>query len=55
MYRGVKLLEHAMKFAEKVLEKRLRKTVAIDDMQFSFMPDKGTINAVVILTYKKNT
>ena len=25
MYRGVKLLEHAMKFAKKVLEKRLRK------------------------------
>ena len=49
MCRGVKLLEHAMKIVEKLLEKRLRKIVTIDDMQFGFMPGKGTIDAVFIL------
>ena len=39
-----------MKIVEKVLEKRLRKIVAIDDMQFCFMPGKGTIYAVSILS-----
>ena len=50
MYRGVKLLEHAMKIFEKVLEKRLKTIVMIDDMQIGFMPGKGTIDAVLILT-----
>ena len=49
MHMGVKLLEHATKIVEKVLEKRLRKIVTIDDMQFGFMPSKGTIDAVFIL------
>ena len=49
MYGGDKLLEHAMKIVEKVLEKRLRKIVTIDDMQFGFMSGKGTIDAVFIL------
>ena len=48
-YRGVKLLEHAMKIVEKVLEKRLRRMVKVDEMQFGFMPGKGTIDAVFIL------
>ena len=49
MHSDVKLLEHAMKIAEKVLEKRSRKIVTIDDMQFDFIPGKGTIDAVSIL------
>ena len=36
-YRGVKLLEHAMKIVEKVLERRLRCMVKVDEMQFGFM------------------
>ena len=48
-YRGVKLLEHAMKIVEKVLEKRMRRMVKVDEMQFGFMPRKGTIDAVFIL------
>lgn len=40
-YRGVKLLEHAMKIVERVLKARLRRLVNIDDMQFGFMPEKG--------------
>ena len=33
----------------KLLKRYLRKIVAIDDMQFGFMPGKGTIDAVFIL------
>ena len=48
-YRGVKLLEHAMKIVEKVLERKLRRVVKVEEMQFGFMPGKGTIDAVFIL------
>ena len=47
-YRGVKLLEHGMKVVERVLEKRLREIIKIDDMQFGFMPGKGTVDAIFI-------
>ena len=46
-YRGVKLLEHAMKIVEKVLARY--GLVKVDEMQFVFMPGKGTIDAVFIL------
>ena len=36
IYRGIKLLEHAIKIVVKVLEKRFR-IATIDDMQFGFM------------------
>ena len=48
-YRGVKLLEHAMKTVERVLENRKRELVTIDDMQFGFKPGKGTTHALLIL------
>ena len=48
-YRGVKLLEHAMKIVERVLEKRIRSMVNVDEMQFGYMPGKGTVDAVFIL------
>ena len=48
-YRGVKLLEHAMKIVERVLEKRIKELVKVDDMQFGFMPGKGTVDALFIL------
>ena len=48
-YRGVRLLEHAMKIFERVLEMRIKKIVKVDDMQFGFMPGKGTIDALFIL------
>ena len=35
---GIKLLEHGMKVAERVLERRLRQAVKIDKMQFGFRP-----------------
>ena len=48
-YRGVKLLEHAMKIVKRELENRIRELVMIDEMQFGFMPGKGTTHALFIL------
>ena len=47
-YRGLKLLEHAMKVFERVLEQKIREKVEINDMQFGFMPGKGCIDAIFI-------
>ena len=35
-YRGIKLMEHAMKIFERVLDSRLRKIVDINEKQFGF-------------------
>ena len=48
-YRGLKLLEHSLKVIERVVEKIIREQVKIDDMQFGFMPGKGTTDAIFIL------
>ena len=36
-YKGIKLLEHAVKVLERVIEGRVRKIVKIDSMQFGFI------------------
>ena len=36
-YRGIKLLEHAMKVVEWIFEHRIRQQIEIDDMQFGFI------------------
>ena len=38
-----------MKVLEGVLEKRLRQKVKIDDMQFGFVPGKGTVDAIFMV------
>jgi len=48
-YRAIKLLEQAMKVFERVLERRIRKQVSIDEMQYGFMPGKGTTDAIFIV------
>jgi hypothetical protein len=48
-YRGVKLLEHGMKILERILEKRLRQIINIDEMQCGIMPGCGTIDAIFML------
>ena len=48
-YRGIKLLEHAMKIVERVLEKRVRALINLNEMQFGFMPGKGTMDAIFIV------
>ena len=49
-YRGIKLLEHAFKLYEKILDRRLREVVDIEKMQYGFMPGRGTVDAVFILS-----
>ena len=48
-YRGIKLLEHAFKLYEKILDGRLREVVDIDKMQYGFMPGRGTVDTVFVL------
>ena len=48
-YRGIKLLEHALKLYQKVLDGRLREVVEIDKMQYGFMSGRRTIGAVFVL------
>ena len=48
-YRGVKLLEHVMKIVERVLQRRIRTPVNLNEMQFGFMPGKGTVDAIFIV------
>ena len=45
----MKLLEHGTKVMERVLENRLHRIVSVDEMQFDFMSERGTICAVFIL------
>ena len=45
-YRGIKLLEHAMKVVERIFEHRIRQQIEVDDMQFGFMKFKGTTDAM---------
>ena len=48
-YKGIKLLEHAFKLYEKILDGRLREVVNIDKMQFGFMPGREIASAVFVL------
>ena len=45
-YRGIKLLEHAMKVVEKISEHRIRQQFETDDMQLGFMKGKETTDAI---------
>ena len=47
-YRGIKLLEHAMKVVERIFEHRIRQQIKIDAMQFGFMKGKGTTDAIFV-------
>lgn len=48
-YRAIKLLEQAMKVVERVLEKRIRDQVKVDEMQFGFTPGRGTTDAIFVV------
>ena len=48
-YRGIKLLEHGMKIYERILDRRLREVIRVDEMQCGFMPGKGTTGAIFVL------
>ena len=40
-YRGVKLLDNAMKIVERVLERQIQTLVNLNEMRFGFVPRKG--------------
>ena len=46
-YRAIQF--QPMKMLERVLGKRIRCQVSIDNMQFGFMPGKGTTDAIFIM------
>ena len=48
-YRGLKLTDHVIKFVEYVLERRIRKMVDIDEMQFGFVSGRSSTDAVFII------
>ena len=48
-YRGLKLTDHVMKLVEHVLERRIRKMVDIDEMQFGFVSGRSATDAVFIV------
>ena len=48
-YRGIKLLEHAFKLYEKVLDGRLGEVIDIDKMKYGFIPVIGTVDTVLVL------
>jgi len=43
---GIKLLEHAIKVVERIIEHRVWQQIEVDDMQFGFLKGKGTTNAI---------
>ena len=48
-FRAVKLLEHGMEVVERVFGKRLSGIVAVDEMEFGFVPERGATDTVIIL------
>ncbi len=48
-YRGVRLLEHGMKLWEKILEKRLKEVIKMDENQFGFQQGKSTTDVILVM------
>lgn len=48
--KGFKLLDHVMKVMARVLEGMFRERVNIDEIDFDFMPGRGTTDAIFIDT-----
>ena len=48
-YREVKLLEHAMKIVERVLERQIRTLVNLNEIQFGFVAGKEIVDAIFIV------
>ena len=47
-YRGIKLTDQVMKLLDRVLDSSISKMVNRDDMQFGFVPGRGTTDAIFI-------
>ena len=48
-YRGVKLLEHAMKIIKRALVRQIQTLVNLNKMQFEFMQGKATVDAIFLV------
>ena len=48
-YRGLKLTDQVMKLLERILDPIIRLMVDIDQMQFGFVPGRGTTDAIFIV------
>ena len=48
-YRGLKLTEHVMKVMERIVDEMIREMIAIDEMQFAFVPGRGTTDVIFII------
>jgi len=48
-YRGIELLEHALKVVERSFEQRIRQQIDIDDTLFAFVKGKRTTDAIFIV------
>ena len=49
MNHRVKLLEHAMKIVERVLQKQIQTLISSNKVQFEFTPGIGTVDAIFIV------
>jgi len=47
-YRGIKLLEHAMKVMERTFKHRIPQQIDVHDMQFGFVKGKGATDAILL-------
>ena len=47
--REIKLLDQVMTVSERVIERKIRNLVRLDDMQFGFRPGRGTTDAIFIV------
>ena len=48
-YHGLKLTDQVMKLLERVLDSSIHQMVNIDEMQFTFVPGRGTTDAIFIV------
>ena len=48
-YRDLKLTDHRLNVVERIIEVIIRDVVNVDNMQFGFMPGRGTTDAIFIL------
>ena len=48
-YRGLKLTDQVMKLAEHVLEIQIRQMININEIQFGFVPGRGTTDVIFII------
>ena len=48
-------IEHVMEVIERIVEMLVREKVNIDDMQFGFMPGRGTTDAIILVRQYKRT